>query len=356
MKQLNAFRLGNNEISELCEPIFLPDIGTFFNQDMALATSMVNQLSDSGITTIKGEILHSPKICLKDSGEEVFWSRGSKKLHKENYRKLIERKVVPLEAYEALFQHCKAKGMDVVVSVYDFEGADFAKRQEMSAVKIASSNITHQPLIEYVAKLDIPLILDTGHSTIEEIARAINWLHDAGAYDIIIEHSPPGPPNGVELHNLRFMKTLGDTFGIPYGLSDHHAGEEMLFAAVSLGATLIEKGVCPDGLSDEQDAAHALSISRVESVVKKIKNIYLAMGNGTRILPRNREKYRSRMGLVAKKDLTAGDIITLDTVTFAFPARGIEVENWREVQGSALKRSVEAGTIIRWQDLHDFTS
>ena len=355
MNQSNVFRLGKNEISKDCEPVFLPDIGTFFNQDMALAMSMVDQLADSGVTTIKGEILHSPDICLKDSGDEVYWGHDSEKLKQENYRALIERKVVSLDAYEKLFQYCKSKGMDVVVSVYDFEGAAFAKRLEMSAIKIASSNITHQPLIEYVAKLDTPVILDTGHSTIEEIARAIDWLHDAGAQNVIIEHSPLGPPNGVELHNLRFMTTLGDTFGIPYGLSDHHAGEEMLYAAVSLGAAVIEKGVCPDNLGDEQDAAHALPISRVEDVVKKIRNIYLAMGDGVRDLPRNREKYRSRMGLIAKKDLTAGDIITLDTVTFAFPAKGIEVENWREVQGSSLTCSVKAGGIIRWQDLHVFT-
>jgi len=355
MRRSEVFKLGRNKIFTGCEPVFLPDIGTFFNQDIKLAMEMVDQLSDSGVSTIKGEILHSPDICLKKSGDELYWGHDSKKFKRENYRALIERKVVSLDLYELLFQYCKSKGMDVVVSVYDFEGADFAKRLDMAAIKIASSNITHLPLIEYLSQLDMPLILDTGHSSIEEIERAITWLHCAGVQDIVVEHSPLGPPNGIEMHNLRFMTTLGNTFGIPFGLSDHHAGDEMLYAAVSLGAAVIEKGVCPDNLGEEQDAAHALPVSRVREVITKIKNIHLAMGDGVRKLPHDREKYLSRMGLVAKKDLSVGDIISLDNVTFAFPAQGIEVEHWKEVLGNSLKVSINAGEIIRWQDLHEFS-
>ena len=199
----------------------------------------------------------------------------------------------------------------------------------------------------------MPVILDTGHSTIEEIGRAIDWAHDAGAEQLVVEHSPLGPPHGVDQHNLRFMHTLGVAFGIPYGLSDHHAGEEMLYAAAAMGASVIEKGVCPDGVDDEQDAAHALPISKVADVVRMIGNIRMALGTGVRQLPRDREKYRSRMGLVAKRDIAAGEKITLDNVTFAFPAVGIEVEYWREVAGSVLDHSISAGQIIRWRDLRD---
>jgi len=237
------------------------------------------------------------------------------------------------------------------VSVYDFEGAVFAKDMELAGLKIASSNITHQPLIEFIADLGLPIILDTGHSTLEEISRAVNWLQDAGAENIVIEHSPLAPPSGVELHNLRFMNTLGAAFDLPYGLSDHHNGVEMLFAGAALGASILEKGVRPNNLGDEQDAAHALSLDNVAEVHRGISNIAAAMGNGVRNLSRNREKYRSRMGLVAKRNLTTGDYISLDTVTFAFPARGIPVEHWSELCGAILIRPLNAGEVIRWEDV-----
>jgi sialic acid synthase SpsE len=352
---LSEFTIGRHKISPRSEPLFLPDIGTFFNQDIAAAASMVDRLVEAGVSVVKGELLHTADICLRDSGDEVYWGHVTGASRIENYRSLIERKVVPLDTYTCLFKRCLDNGLDVVVSVYDFVGADFAKASGFSAIKVASSNITHQPLIEHVAKLGLPVILDSGHSSLEEIARAIDWARDVGADKIVVEHSPLAPPNGVDQHNLRFIRTLRRAFGVPSGLSDHHAGDEMLYAAVAMGASIIEKGVRPDSLGDEQDAAHALPISQVRDVLVKIKNIHYALGTGFKSLRRDREKYRSRMGLIAKHPLAVGDRLSLETVSFAFPARGIAVEHWCEVNGSSVARPIGAGEVIYWRDLRDFS-
>lgn len=344
-------------IKQSQRPLFLPDIGTYFNQDLNEAKALIDALADAGVTTIKGEILQTADICLEaaQSGNEKFWGHRSGQHVEENYRALIERKVLPLSTYETLFDYAKQKGMDVVVSVYDFEGADFAKRIGCKAIKIASSNITHQPLIEYIAQLGMPMILDTGHSTLEELARAVNWAQDAGlkgdAVDILVEHSPKGPPAPVEQQNLKLMQTFGQAVGLPYGLSDHHGGEEMLYAATAMGAVVLEKGICHDEMGDEQDGGHALPVSRVAEVLQKIHHIADAMGDGVRVLPRQRDKYISRMGLVAKTDLTAGAALTLETVHFAFPALGIPAEYWSEVEGQTLQQAVSAGQVIRWPDI-----
>ena len=56
------------------QPPFLPDIGTYFYQDMSLVKKMVNKLSISGVSVMKGEILYSADICLKEnSGQESYW-------------------------------------------------------------------------------------------------------------------------------------------------------------------------------------------------------------------------------------------------------------------------------------------
>lgn len=333
-------------------PLFLPDIGTYFNQDMQQAKAMIDGLVAAGVSTIKGEILNNANICLDASlsGNERYWGHKSGEHKEENYRELIERKVVSLEAYQQLFDYAQSKNVDIVVSVYDFEGADFAKKMGVVAIKIASSNITHQPLIEYVAKLNLPMIIDTGHSTLEEVARACNWAQDAvdNSVDLLIEHSPKGPPAPVSEQNLRFMQTLGKALNVPYGLSDHHAGNEMLLAATAMGAVVLEKGVCPDNMGDEQDGGHAIALGEVASTLSKINMIADAMGNGIRHLPRNRDKYVSRMGLVAKTNLKPGDILSLDTIDFAFPAKGIKAEYWSEVEGAMVAQDLTAGQVIDW--------
>lgn len=331
--------------------LFLPDIGTFFNDDIDLALVMVDQLSQSNIPVLKAEILHDADICLKSNLKENYYSPTKKNMIEEDYRKIIERKVVPLDEYEKIFNRIKSKGCELVVSVYDNVGVDFAVSQGVIAIKIASSNITHKPLIEYVAKTNKTVILDTGHSTLEEIARAINWFNDFGKIDIIIQHSPLAPPVPIEKHNLRFMQTLGECFNLPYGLSDHHIGDEMLYAATALGAVIVEKGVCPDELGDEQDRAHALNISQAALVQKKIENIAKGLGDGVRSLARNRDKYISRMGLIAKVNIEIGENITNNNIGYAFPVIGIPVENVELIMNKKARNRVAAGQPLFLSDI-----
>jgi sialic acid synthase SpsE len=348
----NRFNVGKHVFSAGMKPIFLPDIGTFFNQDVTQAKKIIKQLSDLGVSIVKGEILHSPDVCLKKSGVEKFYGNLSKEMHTESYRSLIERKVLTLIQYEEIFRYCQSLNMEFIVSVYDIDGANFAKEIGAVAIKISSSCITHQPLIEHLCSFGLPLIIDTGHSTLEEIARAVSWCNDCGNYDFIIEHSPLPPPHSVNDHNLNFMLTIGKAFDVYYGLSDHHASDEMMYAAVAMGASLIEVGVCHDDLANEQDAGHALPISSVVYVMNKLDNIYRAMGNGVRHLRRDREKYISRMCLVAKRELHSGDCINLENITFAFPSKGIGTEHWSAVCNSSIKHNIPAGTPIQWTDIN----
>lgn len=342
--------VGRHLVEDGGRPLFLPDIGTFFNQKIDVAESMVRSLAETGITTIKGEVLHDADVCLDDDTVERYLSRDGQVVE-ERYRDLIERKVVSLDEYEHLYSCCQQEGLDVVVSVYDFEGADFAANIGAAALKIASSNIVHGPLIAHVARLGKPMIIDTGKSTVEEAARAVNWARDAGATQLIIEHSPPAPPSPIHEQNLRFMVTLGRTFGLPYGLSHHSDADEILFAAAALGAHVIETGVTPDGLEADQDVAHAVPLSRVPQVLSGIERVYRALGRSTRELRRDREKYISRMGLVTSSDVKAGDAVDLEHVRFSFPMRGIAVEHFELVEGWTFRRDIGAGQVIGWGDV-----
>ena len=345
-----GFMIGGHEIGQDEPPLFLPDIGTFFNDDIGVAIELIDALADAGVSVLKGEVLHDASICLDDDTSISYVDREGA-VRSERYRDLIDRKVVSLKAYEGIFRHARDRGMDVMVSVYDRKGLDFSVDIGVAAVKIATSNIVHRPLIEFMAQTGLPILLDTGDSSLEEIDRAVSWARDAGAGRMIVEHSPYPPPAPVARHDLRFMVTLGACLGLPFGLSDHHAGEEMLYAATALGACLLEKGVCPDGLRLEQDVAHALPVSDVRRVMQSCLTIHQALGQTVRPLARGRPKKLSRMGLVAAHDLSPGDHISLETVSFAFPVRGIAVEHWGCVEGKPVTSRIGAGVPIDWSDV-----
>ncbi len=349
-------RFGDTPVGPGEPPVLLAEIGTLFNQDLDEARAMVRAVREAReVETgtpilLKGEVLHTADICLDDDAVETYHSSAGAS-RSERYRELIERKVVSLDQYRAVFGMCP--DLPFVLSVYDAEGADFAVSVGAVGLKIASSNITHVPLIRHVARLGVPVILDTGRSTLAEVGRAVDTARGAGCGQLLLEHSPDGHPALPENHNLRLLQTLARAFDAPVGLSDHHDGEEMLALGVALGACLVEKGVTFDPDALEQDASHAMALERLVPAARAIHTAWLALGRGTRDLDRPIAKLgtSARMGLVARHDLAPGDPIDEDHVTFAFPARGIPVEHWDEVTGWVVTEAIAAGAAIGWGQL-----
>jgi sialic acid synthase SpsE len=335
-------------------PLILPDIGTFFNRNAVAAKEMIHSLKECGAEIVKGEILHNPDICLDDDTEETYYAPTRGRSVRERYRDLIERKTLPLTIYEDIFAECGKLGLPFVASVYDFVGADFARDIGAVALKIATSNIVHEPLIRHCARAGLPLIIDTGRSTMAEIARAVDWSRDAGVVDLIVEHSPPPPPSPVSQQNLRVVQAFANSFHCLVGLSDHHAGPEMLYAASALGVSILEKGVCRNDNPDDQDVAHALPIGQFSLVNQVCSMIHTGLGSGK--LPPVDSKKLSRMGLIARQDLCGGAILTLESVDFAFPAKGIPVEHWSTVHGWRLRRGLTKGLPILWSDVEPLAS
>lgn len=358
-----SFDLGPYGLSAEAPPVFLAEIGGFFGQDMALAESMIRQIIRVGRAVphqpmvLKTEILHDAEICLPGATMETYASKDGR-VQRENYRALIERKVVPLAHYAQLLGLCRAQGMPFLVSVYDFAGADFAVEQGAVALKLASPNLIHLPLLRHCAAKGLPMVLDTGRATLAEVHRALEVVRQTGCQDVVLEHSPDGHPALPKAHNLRILQTYLQAFGLPVGLSDHHVGTEMLFMSIALGASVLEKGVhvAPDDL--DIDISHSMDLNNLQSVLESIHQCWQALGKPARDLSDPIEGVlgtSQRQCLVAKDALRPGQAIDLHTVRFAFPRAGVGVEHWDLVQGWRVRRAVQAGQPIQWGDIEPST-
>jgi len=352
-------KLGPYVLSRDTPPVFLAEIGGFFGQDIDLASAMIAEIIAIARkvphqpVVLKTEILHDAEICLPGDTLETYASKDGR-VQQENYRTLIERKVVSLAQYAKLFAVCREAGMPFLVSVYDFAGADFAIEAGTCALKIASSNIVHLPLIRHCAGRGVPLVLDTGRASLAEVQIAVDTARAAGCEDIIVEHSPDGHPALPKAHNLRILQTYLQAFGLPVGISDHHVGLEMLYMSIALGATVIEKGVhvAPDDL--DIDISHTMDMRDLPHVLRSLHDCWLALGNPSRDKSIPIEGVigtSQRQCLVAKSDLSPGARISMETVRFAFPRRGIAVEHWDIVAGWRVMNPIKAGQPIQWRDV-----
>jgi len=339
-------------------PVFLAEIGALFNQDTAAAGRLIERIARArdavGILPIllKGEILHDASICLDDDSFETYQSKAGER-RRERYRDLIERKVLSLDQYAGIFRLCRKANLPVVMSAYDRVGMEFAKAEGAVALKIASSNITHFPLIRAAAETGLTLIVDSGRATLAEVDAAFRVARDAGATGIVLEHSPDGHPAPAANHNLRTLQTLAQTFRVPVGLSDHWSGHEMMLAAVALGASLVERNVVEAEGALEQDHAFASEIDGLAPLVRSLHAVWTGLGAPYRDV-RNTDGLiatSARMGLVARRDAGPGEAVGDETVSFAFPRKGIGVEYFDLVRGWRFARTVAAGRPIHWRDV-----
>lgn len=346
---LTPVYIGSVPVGDGSPTVFMAEIGTFFNKDIDLALRLIKAAVDAGAPVVKSEVLHNPDVCIKDSGLLVKYNHatGSKT---ENYRELVERKIVSLEHYRELYGYCKSLGVPFVASVYDVEGIDFFVEVGGSAIKIASHQINNIPLIRYAAATGLAILIDSGRAYFYEVARAVRLAQAAGAGGVIVLHHPGANPAPPEAHHMRAMQTYKEALNIPVGLTCHYRGDEMLYLAVGMGANLLEKGVVDNPDKEEMDLVSAASLSEVPDMIRKVRNCWQAIGDAP-MRPKEPRDLSDRKGLVARRAIAEGEIIGYENVLFAWPPVGISVDYWDAVVGKPVTRALAANEVIRWGDV-----
>ena len=105
--------------------------------------------------------------------------------------------------------------------------------------------------------------------------------------------------------NLRAMQTIARAFDVRVGYSDHTLGIEVPIAAVAMGATVIEKHFTLDKNMVGPDHRASLEPAELKEMVKAIRNIEKALGNGIKKLSPSELKNKAvaRKSIVAARDI-----------------------------------------------------
>ena len=144
------------------------------------------------------------------------------------------------------------------------------------------------------------------------------------------------------------MQTISKEFGVSVGYSDHTTGIEISIAAAVLGATVIEKHFTLDRSLPGPDHKASLEPDELVALVKAIRNIEVALGDGTK-MPSDGEaknKLVARKSIVAKREISKGDSFTEDNLTTKRPGIGISPMKWHEVLGQTATRDYLPDEII----------
>jgi len=112
----------------------------------------------------------------------------------------------------------------------------------------------------------------------EEIESAVEAI---GTDNLLIAHATSAYPCPVEALNLRMLDTLKTRWPeCPIGYSGHETGLAPTWAAVTLGATFVERHVTLDRAMWGTDQAASVEIGGLIRLVSNIRDIERSMGDG----------------------------------------------------------------------------
>ena len=226
--------------------------------------------------------------------------------------------------------------------------------QLSDAVKIASGDLDFEVVIKAAAETGKTVVLSTGAGDIEEVDRAVGWVEDvvgsASLVDrLVLMHCVSAYPAPIEECNLRVIPMMAARYGIHVGWSNHVLGPEACLAAVALGANVIEVHVT-DNKQGRTFRDHELSFEPAElaALVTSIAFVRLSLGTETKQPSPSELVVRDaiRKGVVAARELKAGDVLAAADLMYARPATHFPSAQLGALAGRRLSRDLKLGECI----------
>jgi N-acetylneuraminate synthase/N,N'-diacetyllegionaminate synthase len=223
-----------------------------------------------------------------------------------------------------------------------------------AAIKIASGDLTFEPVITAAARTGKPVILSTGAGSLDEIDRAVGWVKVAVgaapmAERLALLHCVSAYPTPIEEANLLSIACLKGRYGLVTGWSNHVVGPEACLTAVALGAAIVEVHVT-DRKTGRTFRDHALSFEPrdLAELVQAIGRVRASLGTYDKRLTPSELPVRLaiRKGLVAARDLAAGTVLAAGDLMYARPASEFASDEIASLVGKRLLQPLNRGEVL----------
>jgi N-acetylneuraminate synthase len=259
------------------EPVYvIAEIGLNHNGDVEIAKKLIDVAAEAGADAVKFQ-KRTPEIStpehMKNTPRETPW--GTMTYLEYRYRVEFSR-----EQYVEIGDYATQRGLHWFASPWDEPSVDFLEDLNVVAHKVASASVTDSGMLRKLKETGKPIILSTGMSTMEQIEKAVDIL---GTENLILLHATSTYPLPPEEANLRMVTTLTEHFpGVPVGYSGHETGLQISIAAVALGAVAVERHITLDRTMWGSDHAASLEPQGLEKLVRDIRVLEVAMGDGVK--------------------------------------------------------------------------
>ena len=328
--------------------IIIAEAGVNHNGSLELARRLVDVAKAAKVDYVKFQTFKT-ELAITKNAEKAQYQKQTTDLDESQFD-MIKKLELGVDAHKELLNYCKRVGIAFLSTPFDHDSVDLLADLGLKIFKIPSGEITNLPYLRHIGSLRKQVILSTGMADIGEIEDALDVLIEAGTKreSISILHANTEYPTPMRDVNLKAMETIGNTFKLKYGYSDHTLGIEVPIAAVAMGASIIEKHFTLDKTMEGPDHKASLEPDELIAMVKAIRNIEFAMGNGIKKPSFSESKNRSiaRKSIVAMKDIKKGDLFSENNITTKRPGTGTSPMLWDDIIGKRAAQDFNVDDII----------
>jgi N-acetylneuraminate synthase len=327
----------------------IAEIGSNFDGDFKKAKRLIRLAKNAGADCAKFQSFVTKKLLSKTGFNK-------KSTFQKNWKKSVwqvyEDAEFPIEWHKQLAKYAKKIKIDFMSTPYDYDAVDLLDEIGVSAYKIGSGDITFLDFLKYISKKGKPILLPTGASTIQEIKKAILAIKSTNNNKIIVLQSVTQYPSPIEEANILAMVSLRKKFGFNVGYSDHSPGTVIPIASVAHGACVIEKHFTDNNNNEGPDHPHSLNPQEFSLMVKSIRDVEKALGNGVKKIEKSEKNTRiiQRRSIFTVKTIQKGEKFSKQNIKCLRPATGIDASKYSSVLNKKATRKLKPFIAIKTSD------
>ncbi len=336
--------------------LIIAEVGINHNGDPNLAKDIIAAAKEAGADIAKTHTYKAEEVMTGSTPLAEYMKSGESRASKpaSSFLEMARKFELSDDSTESLKAFAEKIGIEFLSSPFDVPSVPYLHKLGVKRLKLPSGELVNPLLLEAAAATKLPLIVSTGMATLEEVRYAVDLLKRHKSGPVCLLHCLTQYPAEFRHVNLRAMLTLAEEFPqCEIGYSDHTPGIEASVAAVALGATVIEKHLTLDKAMPGPDQAASLDPAEFRSLVKAIRNIESALGDG---IKRPSEPEMANIKIVRKSVVLrsaqkAGTTLSREMLTGKRPGTGIPIRDVDAVAGRKLKRDLPADSILSYDEL-----
>jgi N-acetylneuraminate synthase len=338
--ELNGRRVGLDH-----PPLVLAEIGINHEGDFGQAKRMVDDAHAAGCECVKFQchVIEDemiPNRVIPGNAKESIWD-------------IMSRCALDEEQDRELKRYVESKGMIYLSTPFSRAAAVRLEKMRVCGYKIGSGECNNYPLIKHIASYGKPVILSTGMNDLASIRPAVEVLRKAQA-PFALTHCTSMYPTPYDKVRLGALPVMAAEFpDAVLGLSDHSLGNYTCFAAVALGARILEKHFTSDKTWPGPDVPISIDPGELRDLIHGTKVIAQALGGGKDILKEEKPTIDFAYAcVVSLQDIAAGEKLTPDNIWVKRPGTGeIKAVHFEEVLGRTVRTRIPKNAQLKWADL-----